>query len=222
MKVPFYDIGATYNELQSEIKKAVDKILKSGWYVLGEQVKLFEQEYSRFCGVEHCIGVSSGLDALKLVLEAWNISKGDEVIVPAHTFIATWIPITSLGAIPIPVEVDEKTFNINPKLIKKVISSKTKAIIPVHLYGQLADMTEINVLAKRYNLKVLEDAAQSHGAKFEGDVCGSLGTAAAFSFYPGKNLGAFGDGGAITTDNHKLAKKIRSLRHMMTSNALIS
>jgi len=210
-KIPFYDIGRCYKELKSEIDSAVTKVLSSGWYILGKEVTSFERDFAKYIGTKYCVGTSNGLDALFLVLKAWGIGAGDEVIVPSNTYIATWLAVSYAGAIPIPVEPDIRTFNIDPDLIKEKITKRTKAIIPVHLYGMPADMDPIMNLAERYNLKVLEDSAQAHGAVYGNKKCGSLGTASAFSFYPGKNLGAFGDGGAITTDDPVLAEKVRCL-----------
>jgi len=213
IKVPVLDVGSTYSELKAEIDEAVHRVLESGWYILGEEVEAFENEFANYCGVNHCIGVSNGLDALHLVLKEWGIGEGDEVIVPAHTFIATWLAVSHTGATPVPIDIDEKTFNIDSTLIEQAISKQTKAIIPVHLYGQAADMDPINNIAEKYNLQVLEDAAQAHGAIYKGKKCRNLGDVAAFSFYPGKNLGAFGDGGAVTTNNAELAKKIKMFRN---------
>jgi len=210
-KIPFYDIGESYRELKPEIDTAVKKVLEQGWYILGEEVKLFEEEYSEYVGTRQCIGVSNGLDALFLVLKAWGIGEGDEVLVPSNTYIATWLAVSYAGAKPIPVEPDKLTFNIYPSLIEAKITDRTKAIIPVHLYGMPADMMPIMDIAKKYGLKVLEDAAQAQGAIYDGTRCGAIGHAAAFSFYPGKNLGAFGDAGAITTNDDELADKVRSL-----------
>lgn len=210
-KIPFLDVSKSYSEIKPEIDEAIQGVLDSGMYILGEQNFLFEQEYAKYIGTKHCIGISNGLDALFLVLKAWGIGEGDEVIVPSNTYIATWLAVSYSGAKPVLVEPDIKTFNIDPDLIESAISGKTKAIIPVHLYGMPADMTPIMDIANKYNIKVLEDAAQAHGADYNGKKCGSLGNAAAFSFYPGKNLGAFGDGGAITTDDYELADKVRTL-----------
>ena len=209
--IPFYDIGVSYRELKSEIDKAISRVLNNGWYILGQEVSLFEQEYAEYIRVKHCIGASNGLDALFLVLKAWGIGEGDEVIVPSNTYIATWLAVSYSGATPVPVEPDIRTFNIDPGLIEAAITDKTKAIIPVHLYGMPADMKPILSIADKYGLKVLEDAAQAHGAEYDNKKCGSIGHAAAFSFYPGKNLGAFGDAGAITTNDVELAEKVRIL-----------
>jgi len=211
LEIPFLDIAATYAELKDEIDEAVSRVLTSGWYILGKEVTFFEEEFASYCGVKYCVGVSNGLDALHLVLRAWDIGEGDEVIVPSHTYIATWLAVSYAGAKPVPVEPDERTYNINPKLIEKALTKRTKAIIPVHLYGQPADMDSINEIAKKYGLKILEDAAQAHGALYKSKKTGCLGDAAAFSFYPGKNLGAFGDGGAVTSNDDKLTKRIKAL-----------
>ena len=210
-KIPFYNIGDSYKELKSEIDSAVAKVLSSGWYILGKEVASFEEDFAEFIGTKYCVGTSNGLDALFLVLKAWDIGEGDEVIVPSNTYIATWLAVSYAGAIPIPVEPDIRTFNIDPALIEEKITKRTKAIIPVHLYGMPADMDPIMDLAEKYDLKVLEGSAQAHGAIYGNKKCGSLGTASAFSFYPGKNLGAFGDGGAVTTNDTDLAEKVRCL-----------
>lgn len=198
---------------QAEIIAAIQRVVDSGWYILGRETELFEQEFSAYCGVKHCIGVGNGLDALSLILRAYDIGPGDEVIVPSNTFIATWLAVTHVGATPVPVEPDECTYNINPDLIEAAITPRTRAIMPVHLYGQPADMSPILEISKRYGLRVIEDAAQAHGARYHGIRTGGLGDAAAFSFYPGKNLGAFGDAGAVTTNDADLAAKIRMLRN---------
>ena len=213
MKVPFLDLSSPYHELKTELDMAYTKVMESGRFLLGAETEAFEAEFAAFCGVKHCIGVGSGLEALHLILRAVGIGKGDEVIVPSNTFIATWLAVSYTGATPIPVEPHQLSYNINPDLIEAAITSKTKAIIPVHLYGQPANMDAINILAKRYNLFVFEDAAQAHGAYYKHRRTGSLGNAAGFSFYPGKNLGAFGDGGAITTDDDTIAKRARMLRN---------
>ena len=210
-KIPFYNIGDSYREIKHEIDSAVNRVLEKGWYILGSEVSSFEEEFSMYLGVKHCIGVSNGLDALFLVLKAWGIGEGDEVIVPSNTYIATWLAVTYSGAKPIPVEPDIRTFNIDPALIEQAITKQTKAIIPVHLYGMPADMMPIMDIADKHGLKVLEDAAQAQGAEYDGMKCGSIGHAAAFSFYPGKNLGAFGDAGAVTTNDDELAEIVRCL-----------
>lgn len=213
MHIPFLDLQAPYLELKEQMNEAFQRVMESGWYVLGKEVEAFESEFAEYCGVKHCIGVGNGLDALQLVLRAWGVGPGDEVIVPANTYVATWLAVTHTGATPVPVEPDECTYNIDPKKIEVAISTKTKAIIPVHLYGQPADMPAINELAKKYSLKVLEDAAQAHGAKCYNKKVGGLGDAAGFSMYPGKNLGALGDAGVVTTNDDELAEKVRVLRN---------
>lgn len=213
MNVPFLDLQAPYLELKEELDSAYQRVMNSGWFVLGQEVTAFEQEFSDYCETKYSIGVGNGLEALHLILRAMEIGEGDEVIVPANTYIATWLAVSYAGATPIPVEPNIDTYNIDTSLIEAAITPKTKAIIAVHLYGQPADMDAINTIAKKHGLKVIEDAAQSHGARYKGHRVGSLGDAAGFSFYPGKNLGAFGDAGAITTSDEQLADKIRLLRN---------
>lgn len=209
----FLDLKAGYLELQQELDEAYQRVMSSGWYILGDELTLFEKEFAAYCEVAHCIGVGNGLDALHLTLKARGIGPGDEVIVPANTFIASWLAVSYCGAISVPVEPDVKTYNIDISKIEGAITSRTRAIMPVHLYGQPADMDPVADLAKRYDLFVLEDAAQAHGARYREKRVGSLGDAAAFSFYPGKNLGAYGDGGAIVTNNADLARNVRMLRN---------
>jgi len=211
MTIPFLDLKAPHLELRDELLEAFNKVLDSGRFILGDEVRKFEREFSEYCDVENAIGVGNGLDALHLILRGFDIGEGDEVIVPSNTFIATWLAVSYAGANPVPVEPDPKTFNIDPNLIEAAISDRTKAIIVVHLYGQPAEMDVINCIAQKYDLKVIEDAAQAHGATYKGRKVGSLGDAAGFSFYPGKNLGALGDGGAITTNDAALAEKVRVL-----------
>lgn len=209
--VPFLDLKTPHIELHTKLESAFDRTLNSGWYIQGNEVKQFEKEFAAYCEAEHCCGTGNGLEALHLILRAYGIGKGDEVIVPSNTYIATWLAASNVEATPIPVEPDIQTYNIDPELIKASITPHTKAIIAVHLYGQPADMDPINSVAKRYGLKVIEDASQAHGAHYKGRRVGSLGDAAGFSFYPVKNLGAIGDGGAVTTNDAKLAEKIRVL-----------
>jgi dTDP-4-amino-4,6-dideoxygalactose transaminase len=213
MKVPFLNFEPTHIKLKAEMMKALEKVYDSYWYIMGGQLKAFEQEYSIFNKVNHAIGVSNGLDALYLSLKALNIKEGDEVIMPANTFIATVLAVTYTGAKPVFVEPDIKTYLIKPELIEKAITPKTKAIIPVHLFGQACEMDKIMKIARNNNLKVIEDNAQAHGADFNGKLTGSFGDINATSFYPGKNLGALGDAGAITTDDDELAKKVSILRN---------
>jgi dTDP-4-amino-4,6-dideoxygalactose transaminase len=212
-KIPFLDLQATYLEFKPELDAAVGRVLSSGWYLLGTEIQAFEQEYASFTGSKHCIGVANGLDALFLSLRARGVGVGDEVLVPSNTYIATWLAVTMTGATPVPVEPVEATFNIDPVRLEAAVTARTKAIIAVHLYGQTADMTPILEVANRHGLFVLEDAAQAHGAIYRGRRAGNLGHAAGWSFYPGKNLGAFGDAGAITTDDDDLAERLRVLRN---------
>lgn len=213
MKIPFLDLKAPYLELKEELDAAYHRVMDSGRYVLGNEADSFEKEFAAYCGVKHCIGVGNGLEALHLILRAMGIGPGDEVIVPANTYIATWLSVSYCGATPIPVEPDMATFNINPDLIEAAITEKTKAVLAVHLYGQPADMEPVNNIARKYGLKVVEDAAQAHGARYKGKRVGGLSDAAGFSFYPGKNLGAFGDAGAVITNDDALAEKIKVLRN---------
>ena len=213
MNIPFLDLKAPHKELRFELRQAFERVLNSGWYILGSEVNQFEQEFAEYCEAKYCVGVGNGLDAIHLILKAYSIGEGDEVIVPSNTFIATWLAVSYSGAKPVPVEPDERTYNIDPMRIEAAITSRTKAIIAVHLYGQPADMDAINSIAKKHNLKVIEDAAQAHGATYKGRRVGALGDAAAFSFYPGKNLGAIGDGGAITTNDSAVVEKLCSLRN---------
>ncbi|MEA3642076.1 MAG: DegT/DnrJ/EryC1/StrS family aminotransferase [Lamprobacter sp.] len=211
--IPFLDLGAAYEELRTEIDQAIDRILNSGWYILGPEVDAFEADYAAYCEAAHCVGVASGLDALHLALRALGVGPGDEVIVPSNTYIATWLAVSHCGATPVPVEPDERTYNIDPSRIEAAITPHTKAILPVHLYGQPADLDPILEIARRHGLKVLEDAAQAHGARYKGRRIGGHGDAVAWSFYPGKNLGALGDGGAVTTNDPELADRLRVLRN---------
>ncbi len=213
MSVPLLDFSGPYDELKTELDDAYARFMRSGWYILGKEVDSFEEEYAGYCGAKHCIGVGNGLDALQLILRSWGIGPGDEVIVPSNTYIATWLAVSHAGAAPVPVEPDPRTFNIDPDLIEAALTSRTRAIIPVHLYGQPADMDPIMSLAEKHGLKVIEDAAQAHGARCRERRTGSIGHAAGHSFYPGKNLGAFGDGGAVTTDDAELADRVRALRN---------
>jgi dTDP-4-amino-4,6-dideoxygalactose transaminase len=211
--IPFLDLKAPHQELRADLEKAFHEVLDSGWFTQGSQLEAFEKEYADYCGAKYCIGVGNGLEALHLILRAYDIGEGDEVIVPSNTYIATWLAVTHAGATPVPVEPDERTYNLNPALIETAITSKTKAIMAAHLYGQPADMDAINAIAIKYNIKVIEDAAQAQGALFKGRPTGGLGDAAGHSFYPGKNLGALGDGGAVTTNDSKLAEKLHMLRN---------
>lgn len=209
--IPFLDLKAAYDELASELDEAVLRASRSGWYIGGPEVESFERAYAQYTGASYCVGVGNGLDALILALRALDVGAGDEVIVPSHTFIATWLAVSAVGATPVPVDPPLGCYNIEVEGIKKAITPKTKVIMPVHLYGIPADMDAICALAKQHRLYVLEDAAQAHGAKVRGKRIGSHGDVVAWSFYPGKNLGALGDGGAITTNNETIAKRIRLL-----------
>ena len=213
MNIAFLDLKAINNEFREELEGAVRHVIDSGWYVLGNEGAKFEREFADYCETRECVGVGNGLDALHLILRGYGIGEGDEVIVPSHTFIATWLAVTYSGAAPIAVEPDIRTYNLNPELVEAAITPRTKAIIAVHLYGQPADIDALAKIAGRYGLKLIEDAAQAHGALYKGRKVGSLGDAAAFSFYPGKNLGALGDGGAVTTSDQGLAEKVRALRN---------
>lgn len=212
-QVPFLDLRASYLELKAGIDCACAQVLDSGWYILGEQVEAFEREFANYCEARFCIGVGNGLDALRLILRAMNIGIGDEVIVPSNTYIATWLAVSSVGAQVVPVEPHADTYNLDAEKLEAAITKRTRAIIAVHLYGQTAEMKRINEIAERHKLKVIEDAAQAHGARHGARRAGSLGDAAGWSFYPGKNLGAFADGGAVTTNDSELAERIRVLRN---------
>ena len=215
LMVPFLDLKALNARYREELIAAAVRVIDSGWYILGAQLEAFEAEFARYCGVQHCIGVGNGLDALTLTLRAWKemgrLQDGDEVIVPSHTYIATCLAVTESGLQPVLVEPDPTTYNLCPSKLEAAITSKTRALIAVHLYGQLAPMPEIMTVAKRHGLLVLEDAAQAHGASIGGRRAGHWGDAAGFSFYPGKNLGALGDAGAVTTSDGALADVVRTL-----------
>ncbi len=211
--VPFSDLKAGHAELADELRAAFDRVLESGWFVLGREVAAFEAEFADYCGTAHCVGVANGLEAMYLALRAWDIGPGDEVIVPANTYIATWLAVTMTGATPVPVEPDAATRNIDPSLIEAAVTPRTRALLVVHLYGLPADMAAIMPVARRHGLRVLEDAAHAHGARLDGVRAGALGDAAAFSFFPSKNLGALGDGGAVTTCDAALAERMRVLRN---------
>jgi len=211
--IPFLDLEATTAEIIVQINDAITNVVTGGCYILGSEVEKFEGEFASYCGTKHAVGVGNGLDAIRLALLAMGVKYGDEVIVPTNTFIATWLAVSQCGAIPVPIEPLNNTYNINPTLIESVITPRTKVILPVHLYGQPADLDPIMCVAKKHGLYVLEDAAQAHGAYYKEKRIGSHGDAATWSFYPGKNLGALGDGGAVTTNNSKLADSIRLLRN---------
>ncbi len=211
MRVPFVSFEKMHSEIEGQIKDKFAEVYKNNIFIKGNELEAFELEFADFCGAKHAIGCGNGLDALYLILLAMGIGEGDEVIVPSNTFIATALAVSYAGATPVLVEPLEETHTINPGLIEEKITDKTKAIIAVHLYGRPADMDPILEIAKRHNLKVIEDAAQAHGAKYKGRIVGTLGDAAGFSFYPGKNLGALGDGGAVVTNDGELAEKVRML-----------
>ena len=211
MDVPFLDLQALYLEIKTEIDDAVERVMTSGRYILGAEVEAFESDFAMFCEARHCAGVGNGLDALHLALRAMDVGPDDEVIVPSNTFIATWLAVSHTGARLVPVEPCESTYNIDPAEIEAAVTPRTKVIVPVHFYGQPADLDPILEIAGRHGLRVLEDAAQAHGARYKGRRIGGHGDAVVWSFYPGKNLGAMGDGGAVTTDDENLARRIRVL-----------
>lgn len=213
LTVPFLNLSDGYQELQVQIDEAVHRVLSSGSYILGSELESFESEYANYCETEFCVGVANGLDALRLALLALDIRPGDEVIVPSNTYIATFLAVSQCGAVPVPVEPCESTFTINPENIEEAITPRTKVILPVHLYGHASDLDPILEIAKRHQLKILEDAAQAHGSRYKGKRIGGHGDVVAWSFYPGKNLGALGDGGAITTNSPDIADRIRVLRN---------
>ena len=211
MKVPFLDVRATYQVLKPELDAAVARVLESGWYILGAEVTAFETQFAAYVNANHCVGLGNGLDALTLGLRAMDVQPGDEVLVPSNTFIATWLAVSMVGAIPVPVEPLERTYNLDPTQIEAAITPRTKVILPVHLYGQPVDLSPVLEIAKRHRLLVLEDAAQAQGAKYFNVRVGAHGDAVAWSFYPGKNLGALGDAGALTTHHPELAERVRTL-----------
>lgn len=211
--VPFLALGDQIKELRSEIEEAMSRVLDSGWLLLGPELEAFEKEWAAYVGAEYAVGVASGLDALHLSLRALGIGHGDEVIVPSNTYIATWLAVSQCGAIPVPVEPDINVYNIDPDKIAAAITERTKAIMPVHLYGHAADMDPLLQLANKHNLRIVEDAAQAHGAEYKGKRIGCHGDAVAWSFYPTKNLGALGDAGAITTNNKELSQSLKQYRN---------
>ena len=213
MNVPFLDLKKINQQFSPKIDEVLGRVVDSGWYIMGKELSRFEKEFAQYCGANYCIGVANGLDALKLIIDAYGIHKEDEVIVPANTYIASILSIAKNGATPILVEPDIDNYNIDPEKIEAAITPNTRAIMVVHLYGQACNMQEISKIAKKHNLILIEDSAQAHGAKFKEKKVGNLSDASAFSFYPGKNLGALGDGGAVTTNNPKIAEKIFALRN---------
>jgi dTDP-4-amino-4,6-dideoxygalactose transaminase len=219
--IRFLDLQRIHAEQREALLAACARVVDGGRYVLGPEVEAFEAEFATYCGTRHCVGVANGLEALELVLRAWGIGPGDEVIVPSWTFIATWLAVSAVGATPVPVEPADGDVLIDPQRVAAAITPATRAIVAVHLYGQPADMTALRALAQRHGLRLLEDAAQAHGARLDGVRAGALADAAAFSFYPGKNLGALGDGGAITCDDDALARRLRQLRNYGSSRKYV-
>jgi dTDP-4-amino-4,6-dideoxygalactose transaminase len=211
--VPFLDLAALHRPIRAELDAAYARVMDSGWFIAGPELEAFESEFAQYCNVKHCVGVGNGLDAIHLLLRVYGIGPGDEVLVPSNTFIATWLAVTQCGATPVPVEPLAATHNIDPSLLEAHITPRTRAIVPVHLYGQPADMDAINAVATKHSLVVIEDAAQAQGALYKGRRVGALGHAAATSFYPGKNLGALGDGGAVLTHDEHIAAKVKQLRN---------
>lgn len=211
--VPFLDLARLHQTIREPLDAAYKRVMDSGWFIMGPELEAFEKEFAAYCEVKHSIGIGNGLEALHILLRAYDIGEGDEVIVPSNTFIATWLAVSQAGATPVPVEPRIDTHNMDPELIERAITKRTRAIMPVHLYGQCADMDPILAIAKKHGLVVIEDAAQSQGARYKGKIAGSLGDAAATSFYPGKNLGALGDGGAVMTNDDAIADKVKRLRN---------
>tara|TARA_B100000674_G_C37976124_1_gene979443 strand:- start:2131 stop:3246 length:1116 start_codon:yes stop_codon:yes gene_type:complete len=211
--IPFLNLKSSYKQIKEEIDQSIHRVLESGNYILGDEVIKFEEDWASYCETRYAVGVGNGLDALRIALLAIDIKPGDEVIVPAHTFIATWLAISSVGAIPVPVDINEDSYNLQKTNLEGAISERTKAIIPVHMYGKPCDLQEIRLITSKYNLYIIEDAAQAHGSLYQNKKIGGFGDLTCWSFYPGKNLGALGDGGAITTDNLILAEKVLRLRN---------
>ena len=211
--IHFLDLKRLHSELREALDSAYNRVIDSGCFIMGPELQAFEGEFASYCDVDHCIGVGNGLDALKLLLLAYGIGPGDEVIVPSNTFIATWLAVSQVGATPVPVEPDPITYNMDPVQAARAVTSRTRAIMPVHLYGQTADMDPLMDLAAQHGLVVIEDAAQSQGARYKGRLAGGLGHAAGTSFYPGKNLGALGDAGAVLTNDDVVADRVRTLRN---------
>lgn len=218
MRVPFLDLRAINSELKSEIVEAASRVLSSGTYILGDEVEFFEAEWSSYCESNYAIGVGNGLDALELALRAVGLGPGDEVIVPSHTFIATWLAVTRCGAVPVPVEPGPESYNLDPSGVAAAITKRTRAIVVVHLYGLAADIEAVSELADKHGIRVVEDAAQAHGAAANGRRIGAHSDAVSWSFYPGKNLGALGDAGAVTTDSKSIAAQVRLLRNYGSEN----
>jgi dTDP-4-amino-4,6-dideoxygalactose transaminase len=213
MKLPFLDLQPTYAASRAAIDAALARVAASGWFILGKELEAFESQWAAYCGSAHALGLGNGLDALHLGLRALGVAEGDEVIVPSNTYIATWLAVSQCGAVPVPVEPDPRTYNLDPARIAAAITPRTKVVLPVHLYGQPADMDAINAVAARHGLKVLDDCAQAHAARWRGRRVGALADVSAWSFYPGKNLGAMGDGGGLTTSDAAVADTVRVLRN---------
>lgn len=209
--IPYLNLKAIHEPIREELDEVYRGVMDNSWYIMGSYLERFEHAFAKFCGAKYCVGVGNGLDALRIILQACGIGDGDEVIVSANTFIASVLAITYVGAVPVFIDADKESYTMDTSLIEEKITSKTKAIMAVHIYGRTVDMDKVNQIAKKYHLKVIEDAAQAHGARFRGKRAGSLGHAAGFSFYPGKNLGALGDGGAIVTNDKELAEKVRAI-----------
>lgn len=209
--IPYLNLKAIHEPIRKELDEVYQQVMNNSWYIMGSYLEQFEKEFAQFCGAKYCVGVGNGLDALRVILQAYDIGAGDEVIVAANTFIASVLAITYVGATPVFIDAQKETYTMDTSLIEAKITPKTKAIMAVHIYGRTADMDKINEIAKKYDLKVIEDAAQAHGAKFQGKRAGNLGDAAGFSFYPGKNLGALGDGGAVVTNDKELADRVRAI-----------
>ena len=220
--IPFLDLGAATAELRPEIDAAIARVLSAGWYIGGEECTRFEEAFAAYCEAPHCVGVGNGLDALILALRALGIGDGDEVIVASNTYIATWLAVTAVGARPVPVEPDAATHNLDPALVEAAITTATRALLPTHLYGQPADLDPLLDIARRHGLKLIEDGAQAHGARYKGRRLGAHGDAVCWSFYPGKNLGALGDAGAVTTDDPALAERIRRLGNYGSSRKYVN
>jgi dTDP-4-amino-4,6-dideoxygalactose transaminase len=222
MAIPFLDLRAGYLELQRDIDDATARVSRSGWYIGGEELTQFEEAFAEYCEAGHCVGVANGLEALQLALLAMNVGSGDEVIVSSNTFIATWLAVSMVGATPVPVEPDPATHNLDPLRIEASITGRTKVLLPTHLYGQPADLDPMLDIARKHGLRLLEDAAQAHGACYKERRVGGHGDAVAWSFYPGKNLGAMGDGGAVTTDDPEIARRIRTLGNYGSSRKYVN
>jgi dTDP-4-amino-4,6-dideoxygalactose transaminase len=211
--IPFVDLRTQYRTIRDEVRAAMDEVLESSQFILGNAVERFECDFATYLGVRHAVGVASGLDALRLALEGAGVGPGDEVVLPANTYIATALAVSAVGAKPVLVDCQEDSYQLDPSLVEAAITSRTRALMPVHLYGQPADMSTLLTIAARHGLDVIEDAAQAHGAAFAGRLCGTMGRAGCFSFYPGKNLGAYGDGGCVVTNDDELAARLRQLRN---------